>query len=86
MSFSLSLSLSWTVGKYCLVAAALWDVDHSVCHSFLDSSSALYFKVYVCVCVYVCMYVCMYVRMYVLCMYARACVRDITIKFANSSR
>jgi hypothetical protein len=34
VSFSLSLSLSWTVGKYCLVAAALWDVDRSVCHSY----------------------------------------------------
>jgi hypothetical protein len=31
VSYILDLSLSWTVGKYCLVAAAFWLVVHSRC-------------------------------------------------------
>ena len=37
VSFILDLSLSWTVGKYCLVAAAFWLVVHSHCHLCLAS-------------------------------------------------
>ena len=44
VSFGVTLilipSLSWTDGKYCLVAAALSDVVHSVCHFCMASSAA----------------------------------------------
>ena len=45
VSFILDLSLSWTVGKYRLVAVALWLVVHSRCHFCLASSSASWYRV-----------------------------------------
>jgi len=50
VSFILDLSLSWTVGKYCLVAEAFWLIVHCRC---------------VYVCMSISMNVCMYVRVYV---------------------
>jgi hypothetical protein len=45
VSFILDLSLSWTVGKYCLLAVALWLVVHSRCHYCLASSSASWYRI-----------------------------------------
>jgi hypothetical protein len=40
VSFILDRTLCWIVGKYCLVAAALWLVVNSRCHFCMASSSA----------------------------------------------
>ena len=45
VSFILDLSLSWTVGKYCLVAEDFWLVVHSRCHLCLASSLASWYSV-----------------------------------------
>jgi hypothetical protein len=73
VSFIFYLSLSRTVGKYSLVAAALRLV-HSCCHFCLASSLASWYRVLMYVCVYVCVCVCVCARAYV-CVCARACVR-----------
>jgi hypothetical protein len=53
--FIFYLSLSRSVGKYSVVAAALWLVVHLCC---------LYIYIYMCVCVYVCIYICVCVCVY----------------------
>jgi hypothetical protein len=58
VSLILDLSLSWTVGKYCLVATAFWHVVHSPCHVFLAASLASWYRVLfgMCMCVYIYIY------------------------------
>jgi hypothetical protein len=45
VSFILDLSLSWSVGKYCLVAVALWLVVHSHFYFCLAFSSVSRYRV-----------------------------------------
>ena len=65
--------MSRTLGKNCLVTAALLHRSHCCCHFCVVSSSSMCVCIYVCVymyvCIYVCMYACIFVCMYV-CMHA----------------